>query len=47
MMPIWRSTISALPRHEFEQRFTDRHMAEDNARIYQQLLGRSPTQAAA
>jgi glycosyltransferase involved in cell wall biosynthesis len=34
-------------RDEFEQRFTDRHMAEDYIRIYQQLLSRSSTQAAA
>jgi len=34
-------------RREFEQRFTDRHMAEDYSRIYQQLLSRSSTQAAA
>ena len=34
-------------RQEFEQRFTDRHMAEDYVRIYQQLLSRSSTQAAA
>jgi len=34
-------------RREFEQRFTDRHMAEDYIRIYQQLLGRSSAQAAA
>ena len=34
-------------RREFEQRFTDRHMAEDYIRIYQQLLSRSSTQAAA
>ena len=34
-------------RGEFEQRFTDRHMAEDYIRIYQQLLSRSSTQAAA
>jgi len=27
-------------RREFEQRFTDRHMAEDYIRIYQQLLSR-------
>ena len=31
-------------RREFEQRFTDRHMAEDYIRIYQQLLSRSSTQ---
>ena len=34
-------------RREFEQRFTDRHMAHDYVRIYQQLLSRSSTQAAA
>ena len=34
-------------RGDFEQRFTDRHMAEDYIRIYQQLLSRSSTQAAA
>ena len=34
-------------RREFEQRFTDRQMAEDYIRIYQQLLSRSSTQAAA
>jgi glycosyltransferase involved in cell wall biosynthesis len=34
-------------RLEFEQRFTDRHMAEDYIRIYQQLLSRSSAQAAA
>ena len=34
-------------RGEFEQRFTDRHMAEDYIRIYQKLLRRSSTQAAA
>jgi hypothetical protein len=34
-------------RREFEQRFTDRHMAEDYIRIYQQLLNRSSAQAAA
>jgi len=34
-------------RREFEERFTDRHMAEDYIRIYQQLLSRSSTQAAA
>jgi len=34
-------------RREFEQRFTDRHMAEDYIRIYQKLLRRSSTQAAA
>ena len=34
-------------RREFEQRFTDRHMAEDYIRIYQQLRSRSSTQAAA
>jgi hypothetical protein len=34
-------------RREFEQRFTDRHMAEDYIGIYQQLLSRSSTQAAA
>ena len=34
-------------RREFEQRFTDRHMAQDYIRIYQQLLSRSSTQAAA
>jgi hypothetical protein len=34
-------------RREFEQRFTDRHMAEDYIRIYQQSLSRSSTQAAA
>src|SRR6266850_1160856 len=33
-------------RREFEQRFTDRHMAEDYIRIYQQLLSRSSAQAA-
>jgi hypothetical protein len=32
---------------EFEQRFTDRHIAEDYIRIYQQLLSRSFTQAVA
>ena len=32
---------------EFEQKFIDRHMAEDYIRIYQQLLSRSSTQAAA
>ncbi|PYL46408.1 MAG: glycosyl transferase, partial [Verrucomicrobia bacterium] len=34
-------------RHEFELRFTDRRMAQDYVRIYQQLLSRSSTQAAA
>ena len=34
-------------RREFEHRFTDRHMAEDYIRIYQQLLSRSSTYAAA
>jgi len=34
-------------RREFEQRFTDRHMAQDYVRIYQQLLSRSSAQAAA
>ena len=34
-------------RREFEQRFTDRHMAEDYIRIYQQLVSRSSTQVAA
>ena len=34
-------------RREFEQRFTDRHMAEDYIRIYQQLLSRSSSKAAA
>jgi hypothetical protein len=34
-------------RREFEQRFTDRHIAEEYIRIYQQLLSRSSTQAAA
>jgi hypothetical protein len=34
-------------RREFEQRFTDRHMAEDYIRIYQQLLSRSSTHGAA
>jgi glycosyltransferase involved in cell wall biosynthesis len=34
-------------RREFEQRFTDRHMAEGYIRVYQQLLSRSSTQAAA
>src|SRR5437899_10352189 len=34
-------------RREFEQRVTDRHMAEDYIRIYQQLLRRSSTHAAA
>jgi len=34
-------------RREFEQRSTDRHMAEDYLRIYQQLLSRSSTQVAA
>jgi len=34
-------------RREFEQRFTDRQMAQDYLRIYQQLLSRSSTQAAA
>jgi hypothetical protein len=34
-------------RREFEQRFTDQHMAEDYIRIYQQLRSRSSTQAAA
>jgi glycosyltransferase involved in cell wall biosynthesis len=34
-------------RREFEQRFTERHMAEDYIRIYEQLLSRSSTQAAA
>jgi len=34
-------------RREFEQSFTDRHMAEDYIWIYQQLLSRSSTQAAA
>jgi len=34
-------------RPEFEQSFTDRHMAEDYIWIYQQLLSRSSTQAAA
>jgi hypothetical protein len=32
---------------EFEHRFTDRHMAEDYIRIYQQLRSRSSAQAAA
>jgi hypothetical protein len=40
-------TGSSRCRREFEQRFTDRHMAEDYIRIYQQLLSRSSTQAAA
>jgi hypothetical protein len=31
-------------RREFEQRLTDRHMAEDYIRIYQQLLSRSSAQ---
>jgi len=34
-------------RGEFEQRFTDRHMAEDYIRIYQQPPSRSSTQVAA
>ncbi len=34
-------------RREFEQRFTDRHMAEDYIRIYQQLLSRSSAKAPA
>ena len=34
-------------RREFEVRFTDRHMAQDYVRIYQQLLSRSSAQAAA
>jgi glycosyltransferase involved in cell wall biosynthesis len=34
-------------RREFELRFTDRHMAQDYVRIYQQLLSRSSTQVAA
>src|SRR5436190_3269688 len=34
-------------RREYEQRCTDRHMAEDYIRIYQQLLSRSSAQAAA
>jgi glycosyltransferase involved in cell wall biosynthesis len=34
-------------RREFELRFTDRHMAQDYVRIYQQLRSRSSTQAAA
>ena len=34
-------------RREFEQRFTDRHMAVDYIRIYQELLSRSSTQVAA
>jgi hypothetical protein len=34
-------------RREFEERFTDRHMAEDYIPICQQLLSRSSTQAAA
>jgi len=34
-------------RREFEQRFTDRHMAEDYIRIYQKLFSRSSTKAAA
>jgi len=34
-------------RREFEQRFTGQHMAKDYVRIYQQLLSRSSTQAAA
>jgi glycosyltransferase involved in cell wall biosynthesis len=33
-------------RREFEERFTDRHIAKDCIRIYQQLLSRS-TQVAA
>jgi hypothetical protein len=40
-------TSRARCRREFEQRFTDRQMAEDYIRIYQQLLSRSSTQAAA
>ena len=31
-------------RRELEQRFTDRHMAEDYIRIYQQLLSPSSAQ---
>jgi hypothetical protein len=34
-------------RREFEERFTDRHMAEDYIRIYQQLLSHSSTHVAA
>jgi hypothetical protein len=34
-------------RREFEERFTDCHMAEDYIRIYQQLLSHSSTQAEA
>ena len=34
-------------RREFEQRFADRHMAQEYIRIYQQLLSRLSTQAAA
>jgi glycosyltransferase involved in cell wall biosynthesis len=34
-------------RREFKLRFTDRHMAEDYIRIYQQLLSRSSSKAAA
>ena len=34
-------------RREFEERFTDRHIAEDYIQIYQQLLSGSSTQVAA
>ena len=34
-------------RREFDQRFTDRRIVLDCVRIYQQLLSRSSTQAAA
>jgi len=34
-------------RREFKQRLTDRHMAEDYIRIYQQLVSRSSAQGAA
>ena len=34
-------------RREFEQRFADRHIAEDYLRIYQQLLSRSSSKAVA
>jgi glycosyltransferase involved in cell wall biosynthesis len=33
-------------RRELEERFTDKHMAQDYLRIYEQLLSRSSTQAA-
>jgi hypothetical protein len=44
-----KSSRSAAPAvaSEFEQRFIDRHMAEDYIRIYQQLLSRLSAQAAA